>query len=101
MSELRLPHNTNLSSDEREHRPRVKNTRCPSCVKSDVVVSKSRGFFDAALKVVVPTESFRCLGCYKRFYSYGSFIGNKARLVFWLAAVTFCLFAYYKISIAT
>jgi len=46
-------------------------TCCPSCGRSDICRSRTRGMRDRIVKFVTRCRFYRCLVCDKRFLSYG------------------------------
>jgi len=64
----------------------VKHVGCKACSGSDVARSRGKGI-DKIINTILPLATFRCLGCYERFWSIDTFFGNKLRVLLWLLAL--------------
>jgi len=64
----------------------VTHIDCKSCSGSEVTRSRTKGI-DKIVNLILPTATFRCLGCYDRFWSIDTLFGNKLRLLLWLTAL--------------
>jgi len=67
---------------------------CPRCESPNIVESRHKGL-DFWIVCVFPTNVYRCVECYSRFWMSESLFANGKRLLFWCAVVFMAVIAVF------